>query len=154
MKFFRRGISEIVFAPAVADPTAPTRTEMTAGEVLTPEVAAIAGFQLSNAPIPVPNLRTRFTPTITGEDTVADSTITFNDDDVSETIRTALAKDTTGFLIMLPYGDIAAKRCEVWAVTVTGFNDEWSLDNTSAKAVAGFAVNEVPEQEGVVPALV
>jgi hypothetical protein len=36
-------------------------------------------------------------------------------------------------------------------VKVTGYNDEWSLDNVNAKAVAGFAVTGVPTQNAVNP---
>jgi hypothetical protein len=151
-KFYRRGISEIHFAPAVTDLAAPSRPQITAGVELSPGVAAIAGFQLSNAPIPVPNLKDQFTPQIDGEDTIADSTLTFNDDVDDDEIRTTLAKGTTGFLILMPYGDVAAARCEVWPVKVSGFNDTWDLGATPAQAVAGFVVTGVPEQNAVVPA--
>ena len=150
-KFFRRGVSLIKFLPAVANLAAPTSIEISAGTPLTPDVSAIAGFQLSNSPIPTPNLAEVFTPQIEGEDTVADSSLTFNDDDTSETIRDALAKGTSGFILLQPYGATAGKRAEVWPVKVLGFNDEWTTDNTSAKAVAGFAVTATPAQEAVNP---
>lgn len=150
-KFFRRGVSLIRFLPAVANPAAPTAPEIAAGTVLTAAVAAISGFQLSNSPIPVPDLATVFTPQINGEDTVADSTLTLNDDDTVSTIRVALAKGTSGFILLQPYGATAAKRAEVWPVKVTGYNDEWSVDNTNAKSVVGFAITAVPTQNAVNP---
>jgi hypothetical protein len=136
----------------VSSLAAPTRAEINAGVDLTSEITAISGFQLTNSPIPVPNLGTVFTPQIEGEDTVADSMLTFNDDDASDTARAALAKGTAGFLLFMPYGDVTAARAEVWPVRSTGFNDEWSLDNVAAKAMAGFAVTDVPEQDAAVPA--
>jgi hypothetical protein len=150
-KFFRRGVSLIRFLPAVANPAAPTAPEISAGTVLTAAVSAISGFQLSNAPIAVPDLATVFTPQINGEDTVADSTLTLNDDDTSTAIRTALAKGTSGFILLQPYGAGAGKRAEVWPVKVTGYNDEWSVDNTNAKSVVGFAITAVPTQNAVNP---
>jgi hypothetical protein len=152
-RFFRRGVSKIHFVPTVSDLAAPTRAEITAGEDLSPFIADISGFQLSNSPIPVPNLAEVFTPQIDGEDTVADSTLTFNDDTVSEVVRDLLPKGTAGFLILEPYGDVATKRAEVWPVKVTGFNDEWSLGNDPARAVCGFAITGTPQQNAVVPAL-
>jgi len=146
-KFFRRGKGLIDFVPAVVDVTAPTDTEIGAGTPLTPAVATITGFQLNNSPIPTPNLADKFTPQIEGEDTVADSSLTFNDDDTDHDIRTALEKGTSGFLVFRPYGALPGVRCEVWPVTVTGFNDEWTTDATSAKAVASFAVTAVPTQD-------
>lgn len=150
-KFFRRGVSLIRFLPAVANPAAPTAPEIAAGTNLTPSVGGIAGFQLSNSPIPVPDLATVFTAQINGEDTVADSTLTLNDDDTTTAIRVALAKGTAGFILLQPYGATTAKRAEVWPVKVTGYNDEWVLDNTNAKSVVGFAVTAVPTQNAVNP---
>jgi hypothetical protein len=156
-RFFRRGISKIYWLPAVADVTtviSPTRAEITAGEDLSPSVADIAGFQLQNSPIPVPNLAEMFTPQIDGEDTVTDSALTFNDDDDDEVVRLLLQKGEVGFICLMPYGDVPTKRCEIWAVKSTGFNDEWSLGNDPARAMAGFAVTRTPEQNGIIPAAV
>jgi hypothetical protein len=149
MKFFRRGVSLIDFLPAVANPAAPTTTEISAGTPLTAGIASVSGWQLSNSPIAVPNLAEVFTPQINGEDTVADSSLTFNDDDTDDATRTALVKGTAGFILLRPYGSGTGKRAEVWPVKVTGFNDEWSTDNTAAKAVAGFAITSTPTQNAV-----
>lgn len=148
--FFRRGVSIIRFLPAVAG-ASPTSGEISAGTNLTPSIGGIAGFALTNASIPVPNLQDVFTPQITGEDTVTDSALTFNDDDTSTAIRTLLAKGTAGFILLQPYGATAAKRCEVWPIKVNGFNDQWTLDNAPAQAIAGFAVTAVPRQNAVNP---
>lgn len=152
-QFFRKGISKIRFCPAVADLAAPTRVELTAGVDLSPQVSSITGFQLTNAPIAVPNLAAIFTPQITGEDTVSDSSLTFNDDDTLETIRTALAKGTSGVVVLMPYGDVESKRAEAWPAISTGVNDEWTTDNTAAKFMVGFAITETPEQNAAIPAL-
>lgn len=151
-KFFRKGVSKMKFLPAVAG-SSPTRPEIVAGVDLSPQVSAISGFQLNNSPIAVPNLAEVFTPQINGEDTVADSSITFNDDDTATTIRTALAKGTVGYMVLFPYGDVATKRLEKWNVVSTGVNDEWTTDNTAAKFMVTFAVLTTPVQDGVTPAL-
>src|SRR4051812_13207821 len=96
-RFFRRGVSKIYFLPAVAAYSAttatgnPTSGEITAGTDLSQQVADISGFELSNSPIAVQNLKDAFTPSISGEDTVADSSLTMYDLDDSTTIRAALA---------------------------------------------------------------
>lgn len=152
-KFFRRGVSKIYFLPAVASLAAPTTIEVDAGEDLSAAVADIGGFSIANSPIPIPDLDTIFTKQINGEDTVDDSSLTFNDDDADDTVRTTLAKGTTGFIVLMPYGREATARCEVWPVVVTGFNDQWSLGNDPAQAVCGFAITGTPEQDAVQPAL-
>ena len=150
-RFFRRGVSKIKFLPAVAG-TNPTRVEITAGTDLSPQVAAIGGFSLQNQPISTPDLATSFDSQIDGPDAAGDSSLTFYDDDTATTIRTALAKGTNGFVALFPYGDTAAKCCEVWPARSTGVNDEWSLDASAAQFQVGFAVTGKPNQSGVTPA--
>ncbi len=150
-KFFRRGVSKLKYAPAVAG-NSPTRAEINAGVDLSPQVSAINGFQLTNSPIAVPNLQDTFTPQINGEDTVADSSIVFNDDDTATTVRTTLAKGTAGNLLLFPYGDVVGKRVEKWPFVSTGVNDEWTTDNTPAKFTVGVAITAVPFQNGTTPA--
>lgn len=150
-RFFRRGVSAVKFLPAVAG-SSPTRVEITAGTVLSAQVAGIGGFQMNNSPIATPDLATSFDSQIDGPDTTDNSSLNFYDDDTSATIRTALAKGTAGFIVLFPYGDVPTKRCEVWPVKSTGVNDQWGLDATAAQFQVGFAVTVKPSQSGVTPA--
>lgn len=151
--FFRRGISKARFLPSLAGAN-PTRAEITAGLNLSPFVASVQGFQLSNAAIPTPNLEDRFTSQIEGEDTVQDSGFTLNDDMDDTDIRDALPKGTEGWVLLMPYGDVATKRCEIWPVRVSGFNDVWDMGNNPAQAALQFVITGVPDQDGTIPALV
>lgn len=159
-RFFRRGKEKWVFAPAVANPAAPTRAEINAGTVLTAPgdtaaagISAVAGFAISNAPIAVPDAATTFDKSIPGIDSAEASSITFYDDDASTTKRTALAKGTAGFIIRMPYGDVAGKRCAVWQVRTTGVNDDANLVAAEGATFGvGFSVEAEPNQNAVVPA--
>lgn len=151
-RFFRRGLSKILFAPAVADPANVTRTEMDAAEDLSEAIAAINGFQFSNSPIGTPNLASTFTSQIEGEDTVSDSSLDLYDDQTDDTIRLALAKGTDGFVLMLPYGDVESDRMEVWPAKSLGVNDEWSMGNDPARTQVPFAITAPPEQDATIPA--
>lgn len=150
-RYFRRGKSKVIFAPAVAG-ASPTRPEITAGTMLTPQIAEVSGFQFSNSPIATPDLDSVFTSTIAGEDTAADSGFTFYDDDAAATIRTALAKGTKGFILLFPYGDVPTKRVEKWAVESTGVGDEWSAGNDPARFTVQFGITAPPVTNGTVPA--
>lgn len=152
-RFSRRGKSKIHFVPTIADPSAPTRIEIDAGTHLTPEIAAVAGFSFSNSPIPTPDLDTTFTTTIPGEDTAADSSLTFYDDDTTggSTIRTAMVKGTTGYIVLMPVGDVASERCEVWPVESTGVADEWTAGNDPARFTVSFGITAVPELDVSIP---
>lgn len=150
-KFYRRGTSKIRFLPSVAG-SSPTRAEMNAGVDLSVSVTDIAGWQMSNAPISFPVLATTFDEQVIGPDTVADSTLTFIDDDAVTTIRTALAKGTLGYVMLMPYGDVPTKRAEIWQVRSSGVNDEWSMGADPARYVVGFAIQTIPNQAAVIPA--
>jgi hypothetical protein len=150
-RFFRRGVSKTKWAPAVAG-TSPTRPEITAGVDLSVQVANISGFQYSNSPITTPDLSDNFDSQIEGPDTAGDSSLDFYDDSLSSTIRTALAKGTAGFMLLFPYGDVAANRLEKWPAKSLGVNDMWSMDATAAQFQVQFAITSRPVQNGVTPA--
>lgn len=150
-RYFRRGKSLIYFLPAVANKAAPTTPEITAGTNLTGSISDPGSFAFNNSPISTPDLASTFTTQIPGEDTAETPTITFYDDDTATTIRTVLAKGVTGFIVRMPYGNVSTKRAETFPVTVTGVNDAWSADNTSAMFAVGFAVTGVPSLTAVLP---
>jgi len=151
-RFFRRGKSKVYFLPAIANASgSPTRAEITSGTDLSPNIAEIAGFSLANDPIATPDLATPFTKSIPGEDTTDASSLTFYDDDTATTVRTALVKGTAGYIVLMPYGDVPTKRCEVWKVQTTGVNDEWSIGNDAARFVVGFSISDTPVQNAVIP---
>lgn len=157
-RFFRRGKSRVLFAPTVAGYSAtagtgsPTRGEITGATVLQTQIAEVNGFSFSNSPISVPDLNSTFTSTIAGEDVAEDSGFVFYDDDAASTIRTALAKGTKGFILLLPYGDVATKRVEVWPVESTGVADEWTAGNDPARFNVSFGITSPPSLAGVIPA--
>jgi hypothetical protein len=152
LKFFRRGKTKIMFLPAVADLAAPTRAEITAGTDLSPQIADVNGFDITNTPIETPNLAEAYTTTIDGEDKSGASSFVMYDDDTSTAVRSTIAKGTAGFILILPYGDVPTKRCEVWPVKVTGQNDIITTGNEAARYNSSYAVTRTPEQDAVVPA--
>lgn len=149
--FFRRGSgAKVMFAPAVAG-SSPTRAEITAAIDVTPQLNAMNGWKLANAPIDTENLAERFTPQIEGPDTVPASTLVLLDDNASSTVRVALSKGTAGSMLLFPYGDVPTKRMEVWPVKSTGVNDEWTVGTEPARVEIGVAITKTPVQNAVVP---
>lgn len=150
--FFRRGVTKFVACPSVADLSAPTRAEITAGTVLT-GVTAISGFQITNSPIDTPDLDSPFTSNVPGEDKAGTSSLTFKDKHNAESqgIRDVLAKGTNQTIVYMPYGDIPGDRCECWPTTSTGVNDVIDMTK-NAEFLAGFATPDVPNQNAVIPA--
>jgi hypothetical protein len=142
--------SKLYWLPAVAG-TSPTSGEMAAKTDLSVALNAMSGMAFTNSRIPVPVLASTFTPQITGEDTVSDTTLTFLDNDTNTTIRTALAKGNAGFLVRCPYGDATGRRCEVWPALSGGVNDEWSIGNDPARFAVDIAITAPPTLNATLP---
>lgn len=150
-RYFARGISQWFFLPSVSNPAAPTSSEITAGTEITDDMAEISGWDFQSNPIKTPNLKDAFTPQIPGEDTVGNSEVTFYDRNPSSDIRTLLPKGTTGYILMMPYGDTATRRAETWHVEVQSVSGIFSVGNDPARFKVTFGVLDPPEQEAVLP---
>jgi hypothetical protein len=151
-RYTRKGKSKTFFVPTLASTTSPSLAEINAGTNLGAAMAELSGFTFANSPIDVPDLASTFVPSIPGEDKADNPTVTVYDDDTTTTLRTALLKGTTGFVVLMPYGATATKRAEVWPVQSTGFNDQWTVGNEAAKAAVQFAVTSVPNQSATLAA--
>lgn len=150
-RFYRRGTSKIYWKAGTDTAPPDVDTVIGVGTVeLTDDIAEISGFALTSGTIPTPDLGSRYTKTIPGEDTTADSSFTMYDTDGTNAIRTALTKGAIGYIALLPYGNAATKRAEVWTVQVTGVNDQWTVANEPARYVISFAVLQVPNQSDTV----
>jgi hypothetical protein len=151
--------AKVVFAPAVANLAAPSGAEITAGTVLcTPGTFASDGlFELQNFEstatfIDTPDAATDFDSKIVGRKQAGNPSMTFYDNDAAATIRTALAEGTSGFVIIMPYGQTTGKRCEVYPVTIGSLNDSQINSNNEAKKfMVMAAITSVPNKNGVVP---
>src|SRR5579875_4127455 len=74
------GTTRYVWVPTVADITAPTATEISAGTDITNVVSAIAGFAGTSNTVDFPNAGSRWTSKIPGMITADDSSVTINRD--------------------------------------------------------------------------
>lgn len=157
-KFIRRGTEKWVFTPTVASKAAPTRSEITAGTVLTvpggaATLSATTGFTGEISQVPLPSMASLFTPSLPGEQTTGTPSLTFYDDTTVTTIRTALADGTSGFIIRMSYGDVPTRRCSVWPIIVGGTNDsDATTANEPATFVVSIGITDPPEKNAVVPA--
>lgn len=146
-RFYRRGTSKVHWKAGTDTVPPDVDTAMASAVELTNDIAEISGFALTSGTIATPDLGSRYTKTIPGEDTTADSSFTMYDTDAaSNPIRDALTKGAIGYITLLPYGAGVGKRAEVWTVQVTGVNDQWTVANEPARYVVSFAVLQVPNQ--------
>src|SRR5215213_7038936 len=124
-EYYRRGVSKVLWSAATpANP--PTAANITASVDLSPQINAIDGFTSSTEFIDVENLSTRLTPKLSGPVNIEGGSITFNEvkNPAAATsysfdpIWTAMAQDSAGWLLFLPYGNTVGNNVEVWQATV------------------------------------
>lgn len=153
-RFSRKGVTKILFLETITDINyLPTRAELTGATKLTKQIAATEGFNLENQEIPTPDLESTFTAKIPGDDEAGDSSLTFYEDDASSTLEEALAKGTTGFIVILRKGDVpASKSMDVWPVRVASKSSAVSVENEAAKWTAKFSITDTPALDVAVPA--
>ena len=155
-RYFRRadGQTRWYFLTAIANTAAPSTAEVNAGIALNTRICEISGFTYKNEPIATPDLSEAFVSTIGGEDVAEDCALTFYDDTTNMALWNALAKGTTGYMVINPYARVAATKCRVWTVVSLGPNDVYTLDTEAAKIMVDFSVAVRPNLDAAFPAAV
>jgi hypothetical protein len=153
MRFNRKGTTKIYFLPTIAATTLiPTTAEITAGTDYTQQINAIDGWSLENQPIETPDMASTFVSKIGGDDSAADSSLTFYEDSTLDDIETDLAKGTSGFIVIFSKGKTTgAKGMDVFPVTVVSNSKSYSTDNEAAKITVQFTITSRPAFNQVAP---
>ncbi|MFF9787200.1 phage tail tube protein [Streptomyces nigrescens] len=154
-RFNRKTLTRIMFLPAVASTALlPTRAEITAGTDWTDQINAVDGWSIENQPIETPDMGSTFVSKIDGDDSAADSSLTFYEDDTLDDIESDLAKGTEGFIAIFSKGDIAAaKGLDVFPVKVASNSKAYTADNEAAQITVQFVITDRPALNQTVPAM-
>ena len=152
-RFNRKGVTKILFADTIASATyLPTSVELTGAEDYTKAIAAVDGFSIENQEIETPDMASTFVSKIPGDDSAADSSLTFYEDDVDDAIETDLAKGTTGFVIICRKGKApSTKGMDVYPVRVASNSPAITADNEAAKIAVRFSITDRPLLNATVP---
>lgn len=153
-RFNRKGVTKILFADTIASTSyTPTAAEITGATDYTKQIAAVDGFSLENQEIETPDMDSTFVSKIPGDDSASDSSLTFYEDDTTDTIETDLAKGTTGFVIICRKGKAAStKGMDVYPVRVASNSAAITADNEAAKIMVKFSITDRPLLNSTVPA--
>lgn len=146
------------WAPAVADPTAPTVAEMGAATELTCAIAEYPNLDVSTSTVDGPTLCSRFTPKYPDAESVDDATIVFYYNDThgsaEEVIRALLARDTSGFLIrvdavsgVIPPVATQGTVVDVWPATIASNSKNQPTIGEMRKFTVGITINDRPEPD-------
>lgn len=151
-RYFDPELTKVYFVASIADKTAPTRVELSAGTDLSGEIAEISGFTVTSEQIATPDLASRFTSQIGGRTTAEESSLTFYSDQQGVDARTVLARDTTGFILFLDGGDTEGNKMDVYPVTVISVGKMRSVGDEAARLQVQFSVTSEPAEDVSVPA--
>lgn len=152
-RYYRRGVTKVLWVPAIANKAAPTRTELDAGTALEAETGAMSGWQTTSGTVPTPALGSRFTPVVGGEITAADSSLTFYASKTGDDVRALLTREAVGFVVWMDEGDVDGQTMDVYPATVTSQAKVRELDQ-AAQIMAQFAITSEPAENVTIPATV
>lgn len=157
-RFNRRGQEQVFYAPTLADPAAPTVTELGAAATpLHPVLRSISGFNYTGEDLDVSDMGSTWGKTIPGGDTAADSSMTFyeGDDaaDAEQDVETALAKGDEGYIVFCPMGaPTATEKARVWPVRIKSNNPDETAENAGATFTVGFSIPNPPVLDATIAA--
>ncbi|WP_406349587.1 hypothetical protein OHB10_32205 [Streptomyces sp. NBC_01597] len=151
-RFLRRGISKILWAPALNDPKYPSRREIASAFALTDAVSDIEGWALENDPIETPDMGSTFNSSIPGNDKAENSSLTFYEDRFSDAIEQQLPKGAKGYVVLLRKGDLPGSRSvDVFPVQVATRAATYSTGNEAAKFKVDYTITDEPSLDRPVP---
>lgn len=151
VRYYRRGVTRVLWVPTIANPLTPTRIELNAGTALEAETGAMGGWQTTSETVATAALGSRFTPVVGGAITAADSSLTFWASKTGADVRSLLVREETGFVVWMDEGDVPTQTMDVYPVTVTSQAKVRELDN-AAQIMCQFAITSEPRENVVIPA--
>lgn len=133
----------------------PTRTELDAGKDLTAEIPndGVNGFSVSSDQVDAGDMKNRFVPKVPGLINADDSTINFYCDEDSDDIRSVLARDDEGYIVIFPEGDdrgANSHTMDIWPCKVSSVSKTQGGTDT-AQIVVTFSITAVPAEDVAVP---
>lgn len=153
-RYIPPGVRQYYWVETIADPSAPTRMELDAGQDLTAEVGEVSGFSVTSESVDAPDLASRFTSRVPGMTTAEDSSLTMYLSRDGDDARTVLPRDTVGYVVVFPSGDdggsSSTKLMDVFPATVSSQALRPDFDEPGAVTVS-FTITSEPQQNLSIP---
>nr|MDT0660866.1 hypothetical protein [Micromonospora sp. DSM 115978] len=139
--------------PTIAVLGEPTREELDHATAvdLTPEIAAMTGWEISGDRVAVPDLGTRKTGRISGRINPGDAQISFYASQDTADVRTVIQRGDRTNIVILDGGDVPGQSMRVFAVEVTAVTPTVGVAGTEGeRVIIDFAISDWSEN-AVVP---
>jgi hypothetical protein len=149
-RYIPAGVRKFVWVPTIADKSAPTSAELTAGTDLTGEVASVSGFMTTSAVVDAPDAGSRFTSKTAGRITADDSSLTIYCDSDSTDVRSLLTRDLAGYVAIFPEGIHTGGTVDLFPVKVIGTPKSEDIE-ANATIEVQFVVTSTPVENLAIP---
>jgi hypothetical protein len=150
-RYFRRGVSQVLWVPTIASKASPSRIELNAGTDLSVETGEVDGWSVTSEVIETPTLGSTFVAKINGATKADDSSLTLYASQDGEDVRTLLTRGTNGFIVWLDEGDVPTQTMDVFPVRVLSQAKQRSMSDASM-IQCQFAITSEPAENVVIPA--
>ncbi len=150
-RYYRQGVSKVVFCTTIASISAPSRAEINVGIDLSPEISASSGWEVTGNTEDTPALGSAFIGKVPSTTTAGDSSLTFYSDSTSVDVRSLLTRNTSGYIIWMDEGDVVGHLMDVFPVRVTGAPKQRDISSVSTIMV-NFATLREPAENVAIPA--
>ena len=151
-RYIPEGTWHFNYLPAIATLSSPTRAEINAGTDLSPQVASYGTWAVQGAAVPTPDLASTFVPSIPGLLSADGTTLSMYADVGSADVRTLLPRNTVGFMLVLPSGDVPGRKMNAFAIKVLQSAPSSSIGGNPATIELVFVPTTAPVENIVIPA--
>lgn len=148
--FYAPGVTRVVFCPTLANPAAPTRTEINAGTRLT-RIRSFDGWNMARDQVEAPDMDTDFVSKVGGRYNADDSSLTFYGAKDGVDVRGLFQVDDEGFLLFQDGGDVEDYLMDVFPVLVIGVPKQRG-DSDPFGIQVQFSIPEKPHIDVPIPA--
>lgn len=151
-RFIRPGITKVYFVATTANYEAMTKAELDAGTDLTPDIADTAGWDIAGSTVDTPDWGSLYISKVSGTVTSSDSSLTLYADETGDDVRTLLPRGTTGYVVWMDGGEVAAQPMDVFPVSVTSLTKERTQADP-ARLIVNFAITSEPSEDQPIPSV-
>ena len=151
-RYIPEGTWHFNFLPAIATLASPTRAEINAGTDLSPQVAGYGTWAVIGAAVATPDLASSFVPSIPGLLSADGTTLSMYADPSGSDVRTLLPRNTVGFMLVLPGGDVPGRKMNAFAIKVLQAAPSSSLGGNPAVIELVFTPTSAPVENITIPA--
>lgn len=149
-RFIPEGTTSFYWVVTMASYLSPSRAELNAGTNLTPEVAECGNWAIISNAIDTPDLATTFTSQIPGKITVDGSTLNMYSDDNQADARSLMPRNTVGYVVKFPGGDITGRKMTIFPVKVGSAAEPTAFGSPTVLQFS-YYVTKIPAENVTVP---